>query len=108
MHQVTGFALLLWGGAFLCFTVYGLDSTSPDNLYLGIVLSAVVFLTGVFSFYQEMKSEAAMSAFKNMTPDKCTVMRVAAGDGTDWMKGFDATELVRGDVVRVEPDSRIP
>ena len=45
MHQCTGFALLLWFGSALCFTVYGLDSSSADNLYLGIVLGSVVFIT---------------------------------------------------------------
>jgi sodium/potassium-transporting ATPase subunit alpha len=49
LHMVGGFSLLLWGGAILCFIVYGLDG-SMDNLYLGIVLSSVVFLTGVFSW----------------------------------------------------------
>ena len=48
-HMVGGFSLLLWGGSFLCFFVYIVDD-SADNLYLGIVLAAVVFLTGVFSW----------------------------------------------------------
>jgi sodium/potassium-transporting ATPase subunit alpha len=52
-----GFALLLWIGAVLCFVAYGIQASTSeepadDNLYLGIVLSAVVIVTGIFSYYQ--------------------------------------------------------
>lgn len=52
-----GFALLLWFGAILCFVAYGIQATtseepSDDNLWLGIVLAAVVVITGIFSYYQ--------------------------------------------------------
>jgi magnesium-transporting ATPase (P-type) len=105
-HCVGGFALLLWGGAILCFIAYAIDSSSADNLYLGIVLATVVFLTAIFSWIQELRSDAAMSAFKDMTPDTCEVMRHYEND--KWQKGYDATKLVRGDVVKVAPDTRIP
>lgn len=49
--------MLLWIGAILCFVAYSIQATtseepSDDNLYLGIVLSAVVIVTGIFSYYQ--------------------------------------------------------
>lgn len=52
-----GFALLLWIGAILCFIAYSIQAASveepaDDNLYLGIVLAAVVIVTGIFSYYQ--------------------------------------------------------
>lgn len=52
-----GFALLLWIGAVLCFVAYSIQAStseepSDDNLYLGIVLAAVVIVTGIFSYYQ--------------------------------------------------------
>jgi len=50
---MTGFfSLLLWFGAFLCFLGYIIDEDKSDksNLYLGIVLSSVVFITGCFSY----------------------------------------------------------
>lgn len=52
-----GFAMLLWIGAILCFVAYSIQAStseepSDDNLYLGIVLSAVVIVTGIFSYYQ--------------------------------------------------------
>ena len=61
-------SLLLWLGAVLCFVGYILASDDPTNLYLGIVLSAVTFLTGCFSFYQESKSASIMASFKNFVP----------------------------------------
>jgi len=52
-----GFAMLLWIGAILCFVAYSIQASTSeepadDNLYLGIVLSAVVIVTGIFSYYQ--------------------------------------------------------
>lgn len=38
------------------------------QLYLGIVLTAVVVITGIFSYYQEAKSSKIMESFKNMVP----------------------------------------
>ncbi len=46
----TFFCLLLWIGGFLCFIAYGLDNSSMDNLFLGIVLCLVVIINGTFSF----------------------------------------------------------
>nr|CAD7260090.1 unnamed protein product [Timema shepardi] len=68
-----GFALLLWIGAVLCFIAYSIqasteDEPADDNLFLGIVLSAVVIVTGIFSYCQEAKSSAIMESFKNMVP----------------------------------------
>ena len=44
--------MLLWLGAILCFVAYGIQATTmeqppDDNLYLGIVLTAVVVVTGI-------------------------------------------------------------
>ena len=52
-----GFAMLLWIGAFLCFIAYTVDVVSAeypvkDNLYLGVVLAAVVIITGCFQYFQ--------------------------------------------------------
>uniref|UniRef100_A0A8C2G806 Sodium/potassium-transporting ATPase subunit alpha n=1 Tax=Cyprinus carpio TaxID=7962 RepID=A0A8C2G806_CYPCA len=68
-----GFSILLWIGAVLCFFAYGIQAATEDepvndNLYLGVVLSAVVIITGCFSYYQEAKSSRIMDSFKNMVP----------------------------------------
>jgi sodium/potassium-transporting ATPase subunit alpha len=70
----TPFALLLWIGSVLCFVAYAL-SNDPSNMYLGIVLIIIVMMTGFMTFYQNMKSEAIMSSFKDFIPTKTIVIR---------------------------------
>ncbi|CAG0917642.1 unnamed protein product [Notodromas monacha] len=102
-----GFALLLWIGAILCFVAYSIQASTfeeppDDNLYLGVVLAAVVIVTGVFSYYQEAKSSKIMDSFKNMVPQYALVCR----DGQK--QTVRAEELVVGDVVEVKFGDRIP
>ena len=44
--------LLLLAAGILCHVAYGLDTTQPINLYLGIVLYAIVFITCTMTFLQ--------------------------------------------------------
>ncbi|XP_065845622.1 sodium/potassium-transporting ATPase subunit alpha-3-like [Oscarella lobularis] len=102
-----GFATLLWIGAVLCFFAYGMQTTLEENpqldyVYLGVVLAAVVIITGVFSYYQEAKSSAIMESFKSMVPTIATVIR----DGSK--RSIGARELVVGDMVEVKGGDRIP
>lgn len=102
-----GFALLLWIGAALCFVAYSIQASTSeepndDNLYLGIVLAAVVIVTGIFSYYQESKSSKIMESFKNMVPQFATVIR----EGEKLT--VRAEDLVLGDVVDVKFGDRIP
>jgi sodium/potassium-transporting ATPase subunit alpha len=48
--------MLLWAGAALCFVAYGLATSDPSNLYLGIVIVVINTITGVMTFIQNMKS----------------------------------------------------
>ncbi len=73
-EMVSPFALLLWAGGILCFIAYPL-SGDPSNLYLGIVLIIIVLLTSFMTFYQNMKSEAIMSSFKDFIPPQTIVVR---------------------------------
>merc|ERR1712142_894636 len=102
-----GFAMLLWIGAVLCYFAYGIRTyrepdPSEDELYLGIVLTAVVIITGCFSYYQESKSSKIMESFKKMVPREATVKR----DGK--IITINATECVVGDVVLVKFGDRVP
>jgi len=102
-----GFAMLLWIGAVLCFFAYGIRSVrdedpSKDELYLGIVLTAVVIITGCFSYYQESKSSKIMESFKKMVPQEANVLR--DGKRVD----INATECVVGDIVYVKFGDRVP
>jgi len=103
----SGFACLLWLGAILCFIAYSIQATAyeeppDDNLYLGVVLTAVVTVTGVFSYYQESKSAAIMESFKNLVPQYALVRR----DGEKIT--LPAQELTLGDIVEVKFGDRIP
>merc|ERR1711874_629169 len=101
----SGFACLLWVGAILCFVAYSIQATAyeeppDDNLYLGVVLTAVV--TGIFSYYQESKSAKIMESFKNLVPQYALVRR----DGEKVT--ISATELTLGDIVEVKFGDRVP
>lgn len=48
-----------------------------SQLYLGVVLSAVVIITGCFSYYQEAKSSKIMDSFKNLVPQVLLAVSVS-------------------------------
>lgn len=96
------FAILLEVAAVLCFIGYGLDSSSADNLYLGIVLAAVVIITALFTFFQEFKSEKTMEKFKNFLPPAAVVRR---GGKTS---SIEASLLVVGDVIDIKLGDKLP
>merc|ERR1712001_39043 len=103
----SGFAMLLWFGAILCFLAYGIQASAyeeppDDNLYLGIVLSAVVTVTGILSYYQEAKSAKIMESFKNLVPQYAVVRR--NGEKIT----VKAVELTLGDIVDIKFGDRVP
>merc|ERR1712226_1812676 len=103
----SGFACLLWVGAILCFVAYGIQATAyeeppDDNLYLGVVLTAVVVITGIFSYYQESKSAKIMESFKNLVPQYAVVRR--NGEKIT----VKAAELTLGDIVDIKFGDRVP
>ncbi|GFR25336.1 hypothetical protein TNCT_144351, partial [Trichonephila clavata] len=71
-------------------------------LYLGIVLSVVVIVTGCFSYYQEARSSKIMESFKNMVPQYATIVR----EGQKYT--IPAEGVVVGDIVEVKGGDRIP
>ena len=103
----SGFAMLLWLGAILCFIAYGIQASAyeeppDDNLYLGVVLTLVVTVTGIFSYYQESKSAAIMESFKNLVPQFAKVIR--DGKKID----IEAKNVTLGDIVDVQFGDRLP
>ncbi|CAB1429375.1 unnamed protein product, partial [Pleuronectes platessa] len=102
-----GFSVLLWIGAILCFLAYSIqvateDEPVHDNLYLGVVLSAVVIITGCFSYFQEAKSSRIMDSFKKMVPQQALVIR----EGEKMQ--INAELVVQGDLVEIKGGDRIP
>ncbi|CAG7835658.1 unnamed protein product, partial [Allacma fusca] len=106
-HLTGGFSVLLWVGAFLCFGAFAvqkayLEDAPSDYLYLGIVLSLVVLISGTFAYYQEAKSSRIMDSFKKMVPQCAVVLR----EGN--LFEIDATDLVVGDIVHMKLGDKIP
>jgi sodium/potassium-transporting ATPase subunit alpha len=105
LKELTGFfSLLLWAGSFLCFIGFGIQEDKEDlsNLYLGIVLAVVTFLTGVFSYMQTSKSAEMMAQFENFIPPVAFVIR------NSQLEQIDAKKIVPGDVVVVKTGENIP
>jgi sodium/potassium-transporting ATPase subunit alpha len=100
MHLFGGFAILLWVGAILCFIVYGINADG-ENLTLGIVLTAVVVVTGIFSFYQEFKSDSVMAGFLKLSETETEVLR----DGK--FVSINANLVVKGDVIKIEKGFKV-
>ena len=71
-------------------------------MYLGIVLAAVVFITGCFSYFQRAKSERIMESFKNLIPAYALVIR------NGQKMTVLAETLVIGDLVELKGGDRIP
>merc|ERR1712055_925977 len=103
----SGFSCLLWFGAILCFLAYGIQASAyeeppDDNLYLGVVLTGVVTVTGIFSYYQESKSAKIMEGFKNLVPQYALVRR--NGEKVT----LKAIDLTLGDIVEIKFGDRCP
>uniref|UniRef100_A0A8C5WJX0 Sodium/potassium-transporting ATPase subunit alpha n=1 Tax=Leptobrachium leishanense TaxID=445787 RepID=A0A8C5WJX0_9ANUR len=102
-----GFSIVFWIGSILCFIAYGLQAAqdptvSKDNLWLAIILIAVVLLTASFAYYQEAKSTNIMAGFKNMVPQQSLALR----DGK--RVEMNAEKLVVGDIVFIKGGDKIP
>ncbi|KAK5603428.1 Sodium/potassium-transporting ATPase subunit alpha-2, partial [Crenichthys baileyi] len=102
-----GFSILLWIGAILCFLAYSIqagleDEPANDNLYLGVVLAAVVIVTGCFSYFQEAKSSRIMDSFKKMVPQQAMVIR----EGEKMQ--INAELVALGDLVEIKGGDRVP
>jgi sodium/potassium-transporting ATPase subunit alpha len=106
IKEMTGFfSLLLWFGSALCFLGYGIQedkSEDQSNLYLGIVLALVTFVTGVFPFMQTSKAASLMDDFKGFIPKTADVRR----DDKDIT--IPAEDVAVGDFIYVNAGSSVP
>jgi Ca2+-transporting ATPase len=88
------FAVLLWVAGAFAFLA-GMSE-------LGGAIFAVIIINGVFSFFQEYRTERAVEALEAMLPREITVLR---GGGE---RRVAATALVPGDLVRLEEGDQVP
>jgi magnesium-transporting ATPase (P-type) len=68
----------------------------------GLVVLAVVIINTIIGFIQEFKAGNAIEALSDMVPENATVLR----DGTN--NTIPVSEIVPGDIVRLEAGDRIP
>jgi sodium/potassium-transporting ATPase subunit alpha len=106
-NLISGFQLMLWAGAAMCFVVVGITANTPagpdyQSLALAIVLILVVLITTTFQSIQEGKADQVMEALKKLAPSKVFCFR----DGD--LKEIDAVELVPGDIVKVNGGEKVP
>ncbi|CDW80621.1 k antiporter p-type alpha subunit family protein [Stylonychia lemnae] len=98
------FNYMLWAGSTLSFVAYGVQDDKRDktNMYLGVVLIGVVFITATMSYIQQSKAAALMAQFKDFIPTRSTVFR--NGQKIE----INASELVPGDIVEIQIGANIP
>ena len=87
---------LLMGAALIALII---NPDHPgDAIFIFIVLTANAF----FGYWQENQAEEAMDSLKQMSVSNCVVIR------GDYENEIPTSELVPGDVVRLEPGLNVP
>lgn len=102
---VTGFNLILWIAAVLfalCYKPFGEPNPQIVNIAICALIVFVILFNVMFNFYQERKSVKIVASFKDVLPQKCTVVR----DGTE--QQMMATQLVPGDIVLFRSGEKVP
>ncbi len=62
----------------------------------------IVILNGCIGFFQEQKAESSLEKLKQLAAPKASVLRESK-----WIK-VDATEIVAGDIIRLQSGDRVP
>lgn len=84
--------------ALISYILYG----DKNNLYLGVILAVVVFLTGLLGYHEEGKALKVLDSFSKILPSKCKVIR--DGDTAE----INAEDLVPGDIIVMEGGGKVP
>lgn len=92
---------MLLVNSVLSLVSYGFDR-DISNIGLAIILVLVIFVQGGFSMYQDWSTSKVMNSIKKMLPQSCSVIR----DGMEMR--INTSDLVVGDVVKIECGDRIP
>eukprot|EP01038_Epipyxis_sp_PR26KG_P014472 gene14472-19426_t len=94
--------ILLLIVAIISLILFAVDPTQLYQLYLGVLLLIVIFVTCYETFSQEAKADSLMEKFRALVPAQAAVIR----DGT--MSMIDASEIVIGDIIRLKSGDKIP
>ena len=93
--------LILIAAAIVSFVVICVEKKWGE-LFEPALIVLIVILNAVMGVYQEGKAEKALDALKNMSAPHARVVR----DGEE--KVIDASELVPGDIIRLEAGDFVP
>lgn len=93
--------LILIAAAIISFVVVCVEQNWGE-LFEPALIVLIVILNAVMGVYQEGKAEKALDALKNMSAPHARVIR----DGEE--KIVDASELVPGDIIRLEAGDFVP
>ncbi|MFB6115568.1 MAG: cation-translocating P-type ATPase, partial [Candidatus Nanohalobium sp.] len=92
---------LLIFAAIMSVAVGFLPGHSPEWTNAALIV-IIVFLTGIFGFFQDYKAEESIKALKEMSTPSVTVLR----DGKK--REIDSTQVVPGDVIFLEQGDSVP
>lgn len=93
--------IILIAAAIISFTVVCVEKNWGELFEPALIL-VIVILNAVMGVYQEGKAEKALDALKNMSAPHARVIR----DGEE--KIINASELVPGDIIRLEAGDFVP
>ncbi len=93
--------LILIAAAIISFVVVCVEQNWGE-LFEPALIVLIVILNAVMGVYQEGKAEKALDALRNMSAPNARVIR----DGEE--KIIDASELVPGDIIRLEAGDFVP
>ncbi len=93
--------LILIAAAIISFVVVCIEKNWGELFEPGLIL-LIVILNAIMGVYQEGKAEKALDALKNMSAPHARVIR----DGEE--RVIDASELVPGDIIKLEAGDFVP
>ncbi|MBQ8287219.1 MAG: calcium-translocating P-type ATPase, PMCA-type [Clostridia bacterium] len=93
--------LILIAAAIVSFTIVVMEQNWGELFEPGLIL-LIVILNACMGVYQEGKAEKALDALKNLSAPHARVIR----DGSE--RVIDASELVPGDIIRLEAGDFVP
>lgn len=101
-HELTHFfAIIMWLAAGLAFFAEW-HAPGEGMAKVGYAIVIVIFVSAIFSFWQEYRVEKSLAALQNLLPDMVNVLR----DGV--VSNLQVSQLVPGDVVLLEQGNSVP
>lgn len=93
--------LILIAAAAVSFVIACIEG-NPEGFFEPVLILLIVVLNAIMGVMQESKAEKALDALKNLSAPHARVLR----DGKEAV--IDASELVPGDIIRLEAGDYIP